>query len=311
MVFLPCLNEAKTIAQIIELIPRSISGVDTIHVLVIDDGSTDNSAAVAACAGAKVISNAGNMGVGYSFRRAVAEALAGKYDLMCNIDADGQFDPLDIPCLLAPIIRGEADFVSGTRFSNNGPIDNMSKVKHWGNRRMTQLVNSLASQRFTDVSCGFRAYSREALMRLNLQGKFTYTQEVFLGLAFQSVRIREVPIQVRYFPGRKSRVAGNIFQYAVKTSRIIFCTYRDYRPLQFFSGIAGVCISIGSMFLTFLFYWWLSHGAFTPHIWSGFTGAAFVFLGVIAFVLGLLADMLTRLRAGQEEVLYRLRKDTR
>jgi glycosyltransferase involved in cell wall biosynthesis len=136
------------------------------------------------------------MGVGYSFRRVVAEVLAGEYDVFCNIDADGQFDPLDILRLLAPMISGEADSVSGTRFANNGPIKNMSKLQRWRNRGIIQLVNRLTNHRFTDVSCGFRTYSREGLMRLNLQGKFTYMHEVFLSLAFQGVRIREVPIQV-------------------------------------------------------------------------------------------------------------------
>lgn len=308
LVFLPCLNEEETLSNVIGEIPRLIAGVSAVDVLVVDDGSRDRSSEIARQAGATVLRNKTNMGVGFSFQRAVKYALDQKYDFLCNIDADGQFNPADIPSVVKPLLDGDADFVSGSRFLESKAIENMSFVKRWGNDRMSSLVNMLSKQTFTDVSCGFRAYSREALMRLNLQGQFTYTQEVFLNLAFQRVRIAEVPIVVRYFKGRQSRVAGNIVSYAVKTSKIIFRTYRDYKPLRFFSSIALGFFILGLSFLSILFGWYIHSGGFTPHIWSGFVGAAFCFCSLIFFVLGLLADMQTRLRSGQEELLYLLRK---
>lgn len=308
LVFLPCLNEADTLASVICAIPRAFIGISCVDILVVDDGSTDASASVAQEAGAVVISHGSNRGVGAAFRTAVQYALSNGYDFLTNIDADGQFDPNEIALLIQPLLEGKADFVSGSRFLEKTPIEHMSGIKRWGNYRMSALISQLAGRKFYDVSCGFRAYSREALLRLNLQGKFTYTQEVFLNLAFQGLRIQEVPIQVRYFPGRQSRVAGNLVAYAWKTIKIILKTYRDYRAFHFFSLLAVIMWSVGSTLLLFLFTWWWQHGRFTPHIWSGFVGGACMFTGLIFFTLGVMADMFTRLRTHLEELLYLERK---
>jgi glycosyltransferase involved in cell wall biosynthesis len=311
VVSLPCLNEARTLPQVLDAIPRRIEGFSVVDLLVVDDGSTDGSQDVAKRHGAHVIRHEVNLGVGASFQDAVGFALAHSYDAMVTIDADGQFDPADIPRLMAPIKSGDAHFVSASRFRSNKPIKHMSGVKKWGNARVTGIINSLTRQKFSDVSCGYRAYSREALLRLNLQGVFTYTHEVFLSLAFQRLRIAEVPVVVRYFPGRQSRVASSISRYAVNTLSIIIRTYRDYRPLLFFSFLGLAFFGLGMCFLSFLGIWWLIHGAFTPHIWSGFVGAAFVFTAQILIVLGLIADMFVRIRKNQEELLYHAKKSMR
>jgi glycosyltransferase involved in cell wall biosynthesis len=309
LVFLPCLNEADTIAQVLSNVRQIKLPVDTIDILVVDDGSTDNSAVIAEKAGAIVLKNGINRGVGFTFQRAVAYAIQHKYSAMVNIDADGQFDTNDIPKLIAPIISGTSDFVSGSRFlGQTNKIENMSGVKMWGNRKMTQLINRLARGHFTDVSCGFRAYSYEALLRLNLHGTFTYTQETFLNLAFQNLRISEVPISVKYFAGRQSRVAGSISKYAVNTSKIIFRTYRDYQPLRFFLMLTLAFSGTGSLFLLGLFSWFLYSGKFSPHIWAGFIGGFLNLTGLLFFVLGIVADMFVRMRRNQEEIIYRLKK---
>lgn len=294
--------------MVITSIPREIPHVDSIKVLVVNDGSTDRSAAVAQANGAIVISHRGNQGVGRSLQSALNYAVTHGFDLMVNIDADGQFDPNDIPKLIEPIVSGRADFVSASRFLTKDEIEHMSPIKYWGNQQMNKLINRLSGQTFSDVSCGFRAYSREAMYRLNLQNNFTYTQESFLNLAFQGVAIEQVPIKVRYFADRKSRVASNILQYAFKTSKIIFRTYRDYRPLKFFVSLAGLFFAVGLALEIFLLMWWLIHKQFTPNIWAGFVGAGFLFCGVILVVVGLMADMLCRIRKGQEEILYNLRR---
>jgi len=310
LVFLPCLNEEATIEQVISSVRQINILVDVVFdILVVDDGSTDGSAAIAEKAGATVLKNGINRGVGYSFQKAVAYAIQHKYSVMVNIDADGQFDTNDIPKLIDPILKGTSDFVSGSRFlGQSEKIENMSFVKMWGNRKMTQLINRLARGHFTDVSCGFRAYSYEALLRLNLHGAFTYTQETFLNLAFQNLRISEVPISVKYFAGRKSRVAGSIAKYAVNTSKIIFRTYRDYQPLRFFLMLALAFGMTGSVFLFGLFSWFLYSGQFSPHIWAGFVGGFFNLTGLLFFVLGIVADMFVRMRRNQEEIIYRLKK---
>ena len=150
---------------------------------------------------------------------------------MVNIDGDRQFDPADIPKLIAPILNREADMVTASRFKDSALTPDMPPVKLVGNHMMSFLISRLCGQKFADVSCGFRAYSREALLQINLHGLFTYTQETFLDLVSKKLRIVEVPIRVTYFKGRQSRVAASILRYGLNTAAIILRIYRDYFPL--------------------------------------------------------------------------------
>lgn len=274
VILIPALNEASSIAQVIRSMPASINGVDQIQVLVVDDGSSDNTALSAREAGAIVVSHPYNQGVGKAFNTGLAKALGMGADIMINIDADGQFCPTDIPLLIAPIVEGKAEFVSGDRFRTaDGKLerpDYMSKIKFWGNQRMSDLVGFVTGKRYDDVSCGFRAYSKEALMRLNLTGKFTYTQESFLDLANKGMNITTIPVNVTYFPDRKSRVAGSILKYMFQTVKIIFRAYRDYNPLKFFGllGLAPFGISILSG--VFVLFHYFTTGAFSPYIFIAF-----------------------------------------
>jgi len=310
LVVIPCLNEAATVASVIKDIPRAIAGIEAVTVAVVDDGSTDATAAVSRDAGAVVLSHGENRGVGAAFQTALSFAIDGGFDVMCNIDADRQFDPNDIPRLVKSIVDGEADFVSASRFVDASFMPDMPKVKHWGNLRMSSLVSGLAGKRFHDVSCGFRAYSREALLQLNLHGRFTYTQETFLDLAFKGLRIKEIPVKVVYFAERKSRVAGNLFKYAQRTSSIIFRLYRDYHPLRFFWSIAGALLFVGVCFGSILLTHYVLTGKFTGQIWSGFVGGFFVVLGIAFGIVGVVADMLDRIRVNQERILYLLKKSS-
>ena len=305
---LPCLNEAENLPKVLASLPKTIGDHSTDR-LVVDDGSTDGSAEIARDNGAIVISHGVNYGVGRAFQTALAFAIKQRFDIMVTIDADGQFPVSDIPKLVDPILDRSASFVSANRFASNEQIEHMSAIKRWGNARMTSLINRLTGEKFYDVSCGFRAYSRDAMLRLNLMGQFTYTQEVFLNLAFKGIPIQEIPIKVEYFPSRKSRVAGSIARYALNTFKIIFRTYRDYFPLKFFAAIGLGLLIPGLLLLLFLFSWYLYSGRFTPHIWSGFVGGGFVLAAAFCFILGLLADMMVRLRHNQEEILYLLRHD--
>lgn len=311
LVVIPCLDEEATIAGVISRVPRSINGVDQVDVLVVDDGSTDQSRTVAEQAGAHVISHKRNLGVGQALQTAVAYAIDHDYDILTNIDADGQFDPAQIPLLVQPIIENQADFVVGSRFLDGKSIPHMPAIKRWGNMRMNRLISRLAGQEFSDVSCGFRAYSRHALCRLNLHNQFTYTQETFMNLAFNNVRIAEIPIAVTYFPDRKSRVANSIRQYAFRTASIIFRTYRDYKPLRFFCGIGSAILVPAFLLFSFFLGWRLYSGRFTPHIWAGFTSAALFFFAALFFIVGLITDMLTRIRKNQEDILYQMKVKTK
>lgn len=310
LVAIPCLNEGKTIAQVVQEVPKSISGLSLVHVVVIDDGSTDDTSQQATQAGAKVVRHTRNRGVGAAFQSAVSYAIDHGYDLMVNIDGDRQFNPADIPKLVDPIVKGEADMVTASRFIDSDLIPDMPKVKLIGNRMMSYLISKLVRRKFADVSCGFRCYSRESLLRLNLQGAFTYTQETFLDFAAKRMEIKEVPIKVAYFADRKSRVAGSIVKYAINTAKIIFRGFRDYFPLRFFLGIASV-LALPGLLLGFMFFLnFLLTGKFTGYLFAGFISAFLLILALIFAVLGIVTDMLDRIRVNQERILYILRKST-
>lgn len=310
LVIIPAFNEEDKIAEVINKIPRNIPGIDKIETLVVNDGSTDNTSDIAKSMGIGVIDNYKNMGVGYSFGRGLNYAVENGFDMMVNIDGDGQFDPAEILKLLKPILDESAEFVTASRFIDRKPILNMPLAKLWGNRLMSILISRLVGKRYQDVSCGFRAYSKKALLSLNLQGRFTYTQETFIDLSFKELNIREVPINVKYFPSRRSKVASNLFMYAINTLKIILGTYRDYRPLAFFSVISLIFLIIGTAFESILLWTYFSRGTFSPNIWSGFVGAAFFFLSVIFFIVGLSADILNRIRINQESILFLLKKNS-
>jgi glycosyltransferase involved in cell wall biosynthesis len=278
-------------------------------VLVIDDGSRDATAAIAERHGVRVIRHVRNLGVGAAFNTGIRAAHEMDADIVVNMDADGQFNPADMAKLIDPIIDGNAAFVTASRFRGGRAVAEMSRIKYWGNRLMSRLISSIADQRFSDVSCGFRAYSRDALDHLNLFGRFTYTQESFLNFAFKGVPILEVPLDVRGKRAHgRSRVAGNLFKYVYYTTKIIVRTYRDYRPFRFFSAVAIAFLAVGLAFFVFLAVHYARVSAFTPHKWAGFVGAFFILLGIVSLFIGFVLDMFARMRLNQERIIYRLKK---
>lgn len=305
---IPALNEEKSIGRVLAALPRELPGVASIRVVVVDDGSSDGTAELAREAGAIVVSHVKNRGVGAAFRTGLAKATELGADIVVTMDADGQFNPDDIPKLVAPILEGRAEFVTASRFLDPALVPEMPWAKRWGNDFMARWVSSITHLNFKDVSCGFRAYSKNAYLRLNLLGDFTYTHEVFLTLAFAEMSIEEVPVVVRGVREHgKSRVASNLFHYGWRTATIILKTYRDYRPLKFFSKIAAALGVVGLGFMLFLLSVKIRTGVFTPHKWSGFAGAAFLGAGMAMFLAGIMAEMLDRIRASADETLYRVR----
>lgn len=308
LVAIPCLNEAATIADVIRAIPSTLTNIAQIDALVIDDGSSDTTATTAENAGAQVIRHSVNRGVGVAFQAAVDFAVEGGYDLMVNIDGDGQFNPADIAKLIKPILSGEAEMSTASRFIDKQYIPEMPRAKLIGNKLMSLLISRLVGKRYYDVSCGFRCYSREALLRLTLHGAFTYTQETFLDFAAKRIRILEIPIAVKYFPDRKSRVAGSLIKYAIRTSKIISRGYRDYFPLRFFWTISAIFATPGIIFATIFFGHFLKTGVFSGYLYAGFSSAFSFAISILFFVVGILADMLDRIRSNQERILYLLKK---
>ena len=302
-VVIPAYNEEKTIAEVIDAIPNFVD-----KIVVVDDCSTDKTALKATEAGAEVITHHVNQGVGAAFHSGVEYVLDGGFDIIANIDADGQFSPSDISKLIDPIIDEKVGFVTASRFVDSSFIPDMPWINRWGNRQMSRLISTLIGKRFHDVSCGFRTYSRDTLMKLNLVGRFTYTQETFLDLIFKNTPIKEVPIHVKYFKDRKSRVSGSILRYMYRTLKIILRTYRDYMPLRFFWGIGLFLLIFSFFFGSILLVHYINTGKFSGQIWSGFVGGFFFVNAMAFFILGLLADMFDRIRRNQEKIILQLKK---
>ena len=303
VIYLPVLNEEENIKNVIASLPGTLDQIDSIQILVIDDGSTDGSVLLAQSLGVDVVVHRRNRGVGAVFQSAVQFALENNADILVGIDADGQFDPAEIPDLIKPILANQADMVMGTRFLQGMPLQ-MPRLKYWGNKLITGVISFIGGQKFQDVSCGFRAYGREALMRLNLFSDFTYTHEAILSLIFQGLKVVECPIKVKYFPERKSRVAGSIIKYAIQTSKIILRVFLDYKPIYAFGSVGMAFITVGVAFILFLFGHYAHTQNFSPYKYTGLIGFGFFIFGMLMLIIALLADILNRLRINQDEILY-------
>lgn len=304
VIIIPAYNEEKTISSVIKSIPQDIPGILEKEIIVIDDGSIDSTAEASKKTGAKVISHLQNKGLGVAFSTGVKEALLRKTDLMVSIDADGQFDPRDILQLIQPVKNDKADFVSGSRFMNKSPIVGIPKIKLFGNKLLAKFISLVCGQKFTDVSCGFRAYSKEALLNLNLFGTFTYTQEAILNLSFKGLRMKEIPISVKYFPQRTSRMTKDLGEYVFKAAKIIFRTILDYKPLKFLGWIGAVVFLAGLILDVAMIYIFFQTNQFTPYKYIGILGLILNIFGLFLFVIGLIADILNRIRRIQEGIFY-------
>ena len=310
IVNLPAFNEEEKIASTIERIPRSFSGIDEVFIQVIDDGSHDRTTEKARAAGADfVYSNGLNRGIGRTFRHAVERALENSADIMVNIDADGQFNPQDIEKLIAPLLTHEADLVSADRFDHI-KAKNIPWIKDSLNRLAASLIGFFMNEKITDLTCGFRAYSRETLLRLNLPGDFTYTQETIIDALGKNLIVRWIPVEVTYFADRKSRVVRSISRYLGNSIRIILKAVRDVRPMKFF-GVPGAILIIFSICAFFAFlYQYLSSGLkVTPYLnYLLFSSVTFI-VGIQLVIFAFVADMIKTSRRITEDLTYQMRRE--
>lgn len=309
VVFSICKDEDQTIGELLDRIPKKIDGISQVETLVISDGSTDSTVEVAKKHGAtKVVEGTSQKRLAYRFEQAIENALSMGADVAVGVDGDLQFKPEDIPKLVKPIISDGYDFVAGDRFTDEptGKMrrpKGMPKPKYWGNVLGSWVVGQLSGQRFYDVTCGFRAYNKKAMLALNISSGYTYTQESFQVLAIKKMNIKAIPVEVKYYKGRKSRVVKSIWQFIFGSALNILRAFRDYAPLKFF-GLLGILVFIpGALMGGFTLIHWITEGSITPYVTVGFIGLYLVTAAFMLWALGLVADMFDRMLNNQEKIL--------
>ncbi len=320
IVNIPAYNEEAKIAETIGRIRKSFESdfyrngtgrvITEKLVQVVDDGSSDKTAVRAKEAGSDlIVSYRPNRRLAYAFRRAVENALEHGADFMVNIDADGQFEPEEIPKLLEPVITGACHMTVGNRF---GGIDakDMPLVRSVLNRFAAFVVGFFLGTRIGDLTCGFRAHSREALLRLSLANiEFTYTQETIIDAIGKNLKVVWVPIAVVYHADREPKITKSVSKFVGNGFKIILRAVRDVKPMKFFGapGISLILLSL-ILFIVFLFHYFpeLEVKRYSNYL---FASAALFLVGLQLVIFGLIADMIRGNRQLEDEILYRIRKD--
>ena len=302
-VVIPALNEEATIADVVARVPRRIDGVRCVEVIVVDDGSTDRTAVFAMAAGAdQVVSHPRNRGLVSSFNHGVSTAIARGADIVVNLDGDGQHDPAFIPLLLAPLVDGEADMVVGVR-----PLRDASQgttARRIGNRLGSSWMRWATGADVADVTSGFRAYSRECLLRLNVVSDYTYTLETLIQATQRRFAIAQVEIPARPRQAGESRMTHSLTRYISRTGGQGARTMLHTNPLSIFGRAAAGT----GLLAVFGFVWFVvgyqDGGMHLPSL------LATVLLAVasVAFgICGLLADAVNSNRRLLEDALHRIK----
>ncbi len=302
---IPCLNEAKTLEIALNDLPKHIDGIDEIEYLIINDGSTDDTVQVAKNWGVNYVVNfKNNKGLAKGFMAGLDACLRNGADIIVNTDADNQYNGDDIENLVRPILEGKADIVIGER-----PIDQTEhfsplkkKLQHLG----SWTVRVASDTDMPDAPSGFRAYSREAALRLNVTNEYTYTLETIIQAGRNRMAMVSVPVRTNG-ELRPSRLFSSMFGYVKRSMVTILRSFMMYRPLKFFSLIGGFFFLIGLILgIRFLIYFFT--GAGNGHVQSLILATSLILIGVQTFVIGLLSDNIASNRKILEDVQYHVRR---
>jgi glycosyltransferase involved in cell wall biosynthesis len=299
---IPALNEEATLPLAIAALPRRVAGFSDVAVLVVDDGSTDRTAEVARLAGAdRVVRFATHRGLAAAFRVGLEEALSMGADVVVNFDADLQYDPLDIPALVGPLLADRADIVVGDR--NPGSLAHFSLTKRLLQRFGSRMVRQVSGLDVHDATSGFRAFSREAARRINVFSKMTYTLETLIQAGFKNLRVTSVPVRAHPVK-RASRLLASPTKYVLIQAANIVRITALYKPLKIFSGVAALLWLAGLLFgLRVLLAHWT--GDPTEHPLALLLCALSIVIGVLTFLMALLADLMAINREFLEELKLR------
>jgi glycosyltransferase involved in cell wall biosynthesis len=304
IVQIPCYNEADTLASVVASIPRRIVGVDRVEVLVVDDGSTDGTPELARALGVEhVVRHVGNKGLAQAFRSGVDACLRLGADVIVNTDGDNQYPQDEIPRLIAPILSGRAEMVVADR--QTGRIAHFSPTKKALQALGSWAVRRVSRTEVPDAPSGFRAYSREAALRLNIVTPYSYTLETLIQAGARRTSIAYVPIQVNP-QTRPSRLFGSTVNYVKHQLATIVRTYAMYEPLRIFSLVGLAVLAVGVALIARFGYFFAL--GYPGHVQSLVLGIALGIVGVQIGLNGLLADLIAANRRLLEETLYRLRR---
>ncbi len=302
---IPCYNEEKTLPVTLGDLPRQIPGIDCTEFLIVDDGSSDRTVEVAQGLGVHHIVKLGkHLGLGAAFRAGLEACLKQGADLIVNTDADNQYSAADIPALIQPLLSQHADVVVGVRDIDS--VHDFSPLKKKLQKVGSWVVCRAARCRIEDTTSGFRAFNREAALRLNVFSEFSYTLETLIQAGQSSLRISTVPVSVNR-KLRESRLAGSIPHYISRSAATILRIYATYNPMRFFFFGGGFFLALGFVIsLRYLvLYSFYSEGG---HLQSLILASILIMLGVQLCVIGLVSELICVNRRLAENILYRLRR---
>jgi glycosyltransferase involved in cell wall biosynthesis len=301
---IPCLNEAETLPATLRDLPRAIAGVDIVEVLVVDDGSTDDTTRVArACGVDHIVSLRRRRGLAAAFMTGIDACLKLGADIIVNTDGDNQYFGQDIPALVAPLLRGEADIVIGDR--NVQALQSMSWARKLLQRVGSWLVRQVSDTRVPDTTSGFRAYSREAALRMTIVSEFSYTLESIIQAGKKRMEIAHVPVRTNPRT-RPSRLFQSVWVYLKQSGSTIVRIYTMYEPLKVFTIIGLVTLGAGlATSIRFLYFYFTGTGY--GHVQSLLLAAVLLIVGFQVMLMGLLADVISANRKLLEDLLYRIR----
>jgi glycosyltransferase involved in cell wall biosynthesis len=305
IVQIPCYNEEQTLPETVADIPRRIEGIDQVEILIIDDGSTDRTLAVARGIGVDhIVRNKRNLGLARNFRNGIDACLALGADIIVNTDGDNQYHGADIPKLVAPILRGEADIVIGDREPAN--IPHFSRTKKLLQRIGGSVVRRLAGIRVPDTVSGFRAFSREAAIRLNIVSSFSYTIETVIQAGKRQLTVQSIPVRTN--PGtREPRLAKSTWDFILNSMVTMVRMYAMYQPLRVFLYVGTLLTLLGLIpVVRFTYFYLLGDGS--GHIQSLILGGVLLMMGFLAYLVGLVADLIGFNRQLIEMALERVRR---
>lgn len=302
IVQIPALNEEETIAEAIAAIPRSIPGVSSVEVLVIDDGSTDDTVSEAWQAGADhVLQMSSHVGLARAFSAGVEEALSLGADIIVNTDADNQYCADDIPALIQPVLNRQAQIVIGAR--PIAQIEDFSPLKKALQKLGSWVVRLASGSDIPDAPSGFRAYSRDAAARLCVVNTYTYTLETIIQGGRKNIPMTSVPVRVNTVT-RPSRLFRGIREYVTRSARTILRVFVIYAPLRFFLTLSAIFALPGLFGVARFLYYYVADGG-AGHVQSLVLSGVLLAMATILFAVGILADLIAANRNLLEDIRAR------